>query len=79
MRKVLIIALGLASLGAIASVQPAAAALGSCKLAATDNAYTCTWNPMTGRRVCVFSQTRYDTPITIALQPKPPQSANPKP
>jgi hypothetical protein len=61
MRKVLIIALGLASLGAIAGVQPAAAALGSCRLAAADAARNCTYNPKTGQKVCAFSQTSYDT------------------
>jgi hypothetical protein len=60
MRKALIIALGLASLGALASVQ-SAMALGSCSLAARDGAYTCTRNFKTGLTVCVFSQTKYNT------------------
>jgi hypothetical protein len=61
MRKALIIALGLASLGALANMQPAAAALGSCSSLASDSARNCTYNFKTGQKVCTFSQTRYST------------------
>ena len=77
MRKVLIIALGLASLGAR---RHAAGDCGAWFLQATaaDAARNCTYNPKTGQKVCTFSKL-VTTPLIIhALRPKRPRSANPK-